>query len=110
MSRPFALYHGPVPIRSRRVRRLIAVGRIALDAEIGAPVAAAVTRCNSEPLARQIRSCESTKIARHTRRAAHEEAGRLSSGSRGSAIAFAAGGDDRNEHEKTSVHWSVPRG
>ena len=95
----------PVP----RVSRPIAVGRIVLDAEIGAPVAAAVTRCNSEPLARQIRSCESTKIARYAGRTAHEEAGRLAGGSSGSAIAFTTGGDDRNEHEKISFHWLSPR-
>jgi hypothetical protein len=80
-----------------RVSRLVAVRRVAFDAQIGAPRAPALPDCCRQPLTRRVCPSKPTEIARHTNRAADEEVERRT-GRRGRAFVITATrADDDNE-------------
>ena len=110
MRSRFALNHGPVPIRSLCMRRLIAVGGIALDAEVRTPGCAAMTGSRREPLARRVRPCESSEIAGDAGCTRDEKAGRRSGGSGGSAVVFTTGCDESSDQEREDSHHPVRLG
>ena len=86
-----------------RVGRLVAVRRVAFDAEVGAPRAAAGANRGGQPLTGRVGARQTAEIAGHARRAGDEEAQRRTRRRR-RRLAAARGNEEDRDQQPTVLH------